>query len=131
MDKKPLMNFKPNYKTTEFMGTSVIFLAIFLAQFKNPNFNSWALSVAISISGYIVARGLFKKNRSAEIGSGAKTSEFYFAIVGILAIGARIFTGQVELALGLLTVSGIWTAYNLSRGHAKSLTPHQTKVHFL
>lgn len=122
------MSFKKTYKTTEFLWTAIMLILLIGSQFKKENLNSWAIAAASVASSYCVGRGIFKKNRSDAIGIGERTTEFSICLVASLMIFYRTYSGNIDFGVGIISASAICSAYNLSRGHAKSKTPSQSKV---
>ena len=111
-----------SWKTTEFWLTVPVLTAIFAAQFFRMEGLAWSISFAGVLGSYIYCRGMFKKDRGLWQYSGQRSSEFYLHVAGIAVFWGELASGYITLNVAVLCVAFLQICYNLSRGHAKSMT---------
>lgn len=121
-------NFKPNWKTTEFLTTCLEMVAMFGSMWLMPDPDVWSGIFAAIVSGYVLARGMFKKSRGNYMYRGEKTTEFIFYWIGMVVLILNYWKFGASLTVTMVCMAAVAVSYKISRGHAKGYLPPQTRV---
>lgn len=123
-------DFKPNFKTSEFAGSALGVIALFIHSFFSDRPELVSFLITVVGSAYIISRSLFKRNRHILIYDGHKTSETWFFIALVLTNLILAGCGRIGLLTAAIHYAIAQVVFNLSRGFTKGLTPqsHRTTI---
>lgn len=121
-----MSDFKPNYKTREFISTNLVLVCLFVASFFIPSLRVWSYAVTVTGSSYMIGRALFKKNRAILISGAKSESGVYVACLSLL--GYSLFSNKNDVETVLLMASIVQSAFNISRGYTKGLAQASNRM---
>ena len=116
-----MVSFKKNYLTSEFGTTVAMLLGLFVIAFYLPDLNGWSLAVTWCVTSYILARGIFKKDRGIYLYDGYKTTEFKILVVGVVVVVTAMALSRMKLIYVIGEIVFMVSVFNLVRGYTKSL----------
>ena len=116
-----MKTFKISFKTSEFLTSVFVYIILFMSQFYLSDLTRWSYCLCGIVSSYILARAIFKKNRGAYLGDGFKTSEFYAYAISVVLLLLYVLLKKLSLENGIITISILQSAFNISRGYSKGL----------
>lgn len=114
MDKK---DFKPFWKTCEFISTVIFMLGISIVHEMHPRLTTILLTASACI--YALSRALFKQNRAPLIHDSHRTSELYVCIYAALFVGVMAWKHCVDYQVVFFCIAALQFTLVLARGYTK------------